>query len=86
MRTSAPTDKPDFDLHVLVHSVKFLTNHGIKMAQTSVHVHGCLLQMKNKCNIFFSVDPDMSQNKTEILYNNVLYALVQFSVVLKVET
>ena len=35
---------------------------------------------------FFSVDPDMSQNKTEILYNNVLYALVQFSVILKVET
>ena len=56
------------------------------MAQTNVHVHGCLLQMKNKSNIFFSVDPDMSQNKTEILYNNVLYALVQFSVILKVET
>ena len=55
MRTSAPTDKPDFDLHVLVHSVNFLTNHGIKMAQTNVHVHRCLLQMKNKSkNFFFS--------------------------------
>lgn len=42
--------------------------------------------MKNKSNIFFSVDPDMRQNKTEILYNNVLYALVQFSVILQVET
>lgn len=42
--------------------------------------------MKNKSNIFFSVDPDMRQNMTEILYNNVLYALVQFSVILKVET
>ena len=43
------------------------------------------MDVYSKCN-FFSVDPDMSQNKTEILYNNVLYALVQFSVVLKVET
>ena len=44
------------------------------------------MDVYSKCNIFFSVDPDMSQNKTEILYNNVLYALVQFSVILKVET
>lgn len=41
---------------------------------------------KTNLKNFFSVDPDMSQNKTEILYNNVLYALVQFSVILKVET
>ena len=41
---------------------------------------------KTNLKIFFSVDPDISQKKTEIMYNNVLYALMQFSVILKVET
>ena len=41
---------------------------------------------KTNLKIFFSVNPDISQKKTEIMYNNVLYALMQFSVILKVET